>query len=112
MAGYAFVNVRTKSAVTRRSLDRMTVPPHRDLYPITLLSKPGCHLCDVARSVIEHVAAEIDVGWDERDINDSPEDAQAYWDKIPVVLVDGAEIAYWRISPDRLRAALGADHAG
>lgn len=89
----------------------MTARQQRDQSPITLLSKPGCHLCDVARSVIEHVTAEVDVGWDERDINDSPEDLRAYWDKIPVVLVHGAEVAYWRISPDRLRAALVDHHA-
>ena len=77
-------------------------------HRITLLSKPGCHLCDLARSVIESVAAECDIEWDERDITDSAADTAAYWDKIPVTLVDGAEHAYWRVSADRLRAALSA----
>jgi hypothetical protein len=30
-----------------------------------------------------------------------------YWDKIPVTLVDGVQIDFWRVSEARLRAALG-----
>jgi glutaredoxin len=74
---------------------------------ITLLSKPGCHLCDDARVVITKVAAELGVGWDERDITLSEDDLREYWDKIPVTLVDGAEHDFWRVSEPRLRAALG-----
>lgn len=74
---------------------------------ITLLSKPGCHLCDDARVAITKVAAELGVGWDERDITLSEEDLREYWDKIPVTLVDGVEHDFWRVSEPRLRAALG-----
>lgn len=89
----------------------MATPNRADPEPagrhrITLLTKPGCHLCDVARGVIERVAAELDVAWHERDITQSAEDLQAYWDRIPVTLVDGTEHAVWRVSADRLRAAL------
>jgi glutaredoxin len=73
---------------------------------ITLLGRPGCHLCDDARAVIERVAGELGVGWQERDITASPEDMQEYWDKIPVTLVDGVQIDFWRVSEARLRAAL------
>ena len=74
---------------------------------ITLLSRPGCHLCDEARAVIERVAADLGVGWVERDITASPEDMREYWDKIPVTFVDDVQIDFWRISEARLRAALG-----
>lgn len=74
---------------------------------ITLLAKPGCHLCDEARAVIERVAGEFGVGWTERDITASPQDMQEYWDKIPVTFVDGVQIDFWRVSEARLRAALG-----
>jgi hypothetical protein len=73
---------------------------------ITLLSRPGCHLCDDARAVIERVAADLDAGWEERDITASPDDLAEYWDKIPVTFVDGIQIDFWRISESRLRAAL------
>ena len=74
---------------------------------ITLLGRPGCHLCDDARAVIERVAGELGVGWEERDITASPDDLREYWDKIPVTLVDGVQVDFWRISEARLRAALG-----
>jgi glutaredoxin len=78
---------------------------------ITLLSKPGCHLCDDAREVITRVAAELAVTWDERDITASEADLREYWDKIPVTLVDGVEHDFWRVSETRLRAALGSPRA-
>ena len=74
---------------------------------ITLLGRPGCHLCDDARAVIERVAADLGVSWEERDITASPDDMREYWDKIPVTLVDGVQIDFWRVSEGRLRAALG-----
>lgn len=73
---------------------------------ITLLGRPGCHLCDDARAIIERVAGELGVGWEERDITASAEDMREYWDKIPVTQVDGVQIDFWRVSEARLRAAL------
>ncbi len=73
---------------------------------ITLLGKPGCHLCDDARAVIARVAADLGIGWEERDITASRADLAEYWDKIPVTLVDGVQHDFWRVSEDRLRAAL------
>lgn len=79
---------------------------------ITLLAKPGCHLCDEARTVIERVAADVGVGYTERDITASAEDMAEYWDKIPVTLVDGVQIDFWHVSEPRLRAALAAKLPG
>lgn len=71
-----------------------------------LLSRPGCHLCDEARSVIAAVAVDLGVGWEDRDITDSAADLAQYADMIPVTFVDGIQHDYWRVSADRLRAAL------
>jgi hypothetical protein len=73
---------------------------------IMLLSRPGCHLCDEARSVIAAVAVDLGVGWEDRDITDSAADLAQYADMIPVTFVDGIQHDYWRVSADRLRAAL------
>ncbi|GII88472.1 thioredoxin family protein [Sphaerisporangium siamense] len=81
--------------------------PPRD-HMITLLGKPGCHLCDDARAVIRRVAAELGVSWEERDITVSPEDQAAYWDMIPVTFIDGVQHDFWRVDEARLRAALTA----
>jgi hypothetical protein len=75
---------------------------------ITLLGRPGCHLCDDARAVVSRVARDLGVSWEERDITLSEEDMVEYWDKIPVTLVDGIQHDFWRVSEERLRAALRA----
>ncbi|MFC4562677.1 glutaredoxin family protein [Nocardiopsis mangrovi] len=74
-----------------------------------MLGKPGCHLCDDALAVIERVAADLGVGHEVRDITQaSAEERDEYWDKIPVTFVDGERHDFWRVSEERLRAALGA----
>jgi glutaredoxin len=71
-----------------------------------LLSRTGCHLCDDARAVLASVADELGVAWDERDVDADGVLADEYGDRVPVVLLDGAEHSYWRVDEDRLRAAL------
>ncbi|WP_292836315.1 glutaredoxin family protein [Microbacterium sp.] len=76
---------------------------------LTIISRPGCHLCAVAHEIVEQVVAELpedDVDVEEFSILDDPGLYDLWWDKIPVVLVDGHLHAQWRLSPDRLRAAL------
>ncbi|WP_243074215.1 glutaredoxin family protein [Microbacterium sp. SS28] len=76
---------------------------------LTLIGKPDCHLCDVAREIVETVVAELpddSVEVHERSILEDPALYELWWEKIPVVLIDGTLHAHWRVSPDRLRAAL------
>ncbi len=73
---------------------------------VLLLSRPGCHLCAEARAVVDRVTAELGVDWDERDITANPDDLKEYADMIPVTFVDGRQHDFWRVSEDRLRAAL------
>jgi len=73
---------------------------------ITLIGKPGCHLCDDARATVAKVAAELGVGWEERDITQDPALAEQYWEQIPVTLVDGERHDFWHVDEARLRAAL------
>ena len=80
--------------------------------PMTLIGKPDCHLCDVASDVIDAVVAELpdaaaeQIEIVEASIQDDPALYELWWEKIPVILIDGRLHAHWRVSPDRLRAAL------
>jgi hypothetical protein len=73
---------------------------------ITLLSRPGCHLCDEARAVISRVAADLGIAWTERDITVSDDDLKDFGEMIPVTLIDGVQHDFWRVDEHRLRRAL------
>ncbi|WP_447912105.1 glutaredoxin family protein [Microbacterium phyllosphaerae] len=79
---------------------------------LTLIGKPDCHLCDVASEIIDAVVADLPDAAAERieiveaSIQDDPALYELWWEKIPVVLIDGDLHAHWRLSADRLREAL------
>ena len=80
---------------------------------LTLIGKPGCHLCDDARAVITTVLADVaaepgspTVVLDEKSILDDPELHELYVEDIPVLLINGLVHNYWRIDPTRLHTAL------
>ena len=75
---------------------------------LTLIGKPGCHLCDDAREVIARVCAELGTSYDEVDISTDPELQRRFGEQIPVTFVDGSQHDFWRVDERRLRAALSA----
>jgi hypothetical protein len=77
-----------------------------DVARVTLIGKPGCHLCDDARVVVADVVAELGETYDELDITRDEALHARYWDQIPVVLVDGEQHTFWRVDAQRLRQAL------
>lgn len=86
---------------------------------LTLIGKPDCHLCDVAEQIAESVVADLPdrvadrIEVEHASIADDPALYERWWEKIPVVLIDGELHAHWRVSADRLRAALlAADPEG
>lgn len=82
--------------------------PWRPRCRISLVSRPGCHLCDDVREVVARVAADLGVTWEEVSIDDHEELRAAYAEQIPVTLVDGRRHDYWRVDEARLRRALTA----
>lgn len=78
---------------------------------MTLIGKPGCHLCDEARVVVERVvqdlAAEgVAVDLHEASIIDHPDLDVRWHDDIPVVLIGTALHDRWRVDGPRLREDL------
>ncbi len=74
---------------------------------LTLLSRPGCHLCHQMRQVVESVVSAADVALVEADVRSDPA-WRPYLLEIPVLLLDGAEIARHRVGADDLRRLLAA----
>ena len=73
---------------------------------VTLYGREGCHLCEVARTVVEEVCAELGEEFVEVDIDGDPALLDRYGEEIPVTLVDGRQHVFWGVDPQRLRAAL------
>lgn len=77
------------------------------LAQLTLIGKPGCHLCDEARAVVTAVMAEFDgVNLDEVSILENADLHEKYVEEIPVLLINGVVHNIWRVDPIRLRTAL------
>jgi glutaredoxin len=69
---------------------------------LTLYTRDGCHLCEDAKAALARVAARTGEGFTEVDISTDPELTAEYGDRIPVLMLDGAEHGYWRVEEDRL----------
>jgi hypothetical protein len=72
-----------------------------------LYGKPGCHLCDDARATVLEVRRTLPFELREVDVSSDPRLNADYGERVPVVEVDGEELAQFFIDPDALRAALG-----
>jgi glutaredoxin len=73
---------------------------------VTLLSRPGCHLCEVARADLDRITGELGIALTETDVDTDPELRAEYGDRIPVILIDGVEHGYGQVEEPRLRRAL------
>ena len=86
---------------------------------LTLIGKPGCHLCEEARDAIDVVLLEFrkanpntDVTLEEQNILEDEALRLKYAEEIPVLLIDGKMHNYWRIDDERLMRALYAKVRG
>ncbi|MEU4239344.1 glutaredoxin family protein [Actinoplanes sp. NPDC026619] len=66
---------------------------------VVLISRDGCHLCDDAETVLDRI---LPGQWDRVDVDSDVELERDYGDRVPVVLLDGAEHGYWRVEEARL----------
>jgi hypothetical protein len=75
-------------------------------HEVTLLTRVGCHSCDIAQADIERICGELAVPWSAVDVDGDRELRAEYGDRVPVILIDGVEHGYWKVEEPRLRAAL------
>ena len=74
---------------------------------LQLLTRQGCHLCDVAAETLARIAAEAGLEPEAVDVDTDPELQGEYGDRVPVVLLDGREHSYFTVDVHRLRHDLG-----
>ena len=76
---------------------------------LTLYSKPGCHLCEELRGLLDDLQPEHGFAIEEVDITSDPELFARYRYEIPVLLKDGKEAARGRIPAAALLKVLSID---
>ena len=73
---------------------------------VTLYGRPGCHLCDDARAVLERMRRDRPFTLRDVDIESDPELHARYLERIPVVALDGEELFDFFVDEAQLAARL------
>lgn len=74
---------------------------------LQLLTRAGCHLCEVAGETLDRIAADAGLAVERVDVDADPELQAEFGDRVPVVLLDGREHSYFTVDVPRLRRDLG-----
>lgn len=74
---------------------------------LRLMTRAGCHLCEVAAETLERIAAEAGLHPEAVDVDADPALQAEFGDRVPVVLLDGREHCYFTVDVPRLRRDLG-----
>ncbi len=85
-----------------RGLLRRRTPP----TSVALVTREGCGMCAAAEPVVRRAAADAGLVLEVLDVDADPALRTAFTDKVPVVLLDGVEHAYWQVDEAVLRRAL------
>lgn len=75
--------------------------PHVIVY-----SRPGCHLCDEAKAVIQNAGCSDQFTLEEINIESDDELLRKYKYDIPVVTIDGVEAFRHRVNPEQFRKSI------
>ena len=73
---------------------------------VTVISRTGCHLCEIAIDKIKLVKDQLQFELDIKLINDLPELEQEYGEQVPVIMIDNKIHDYWRVDIERFTKAI------
>jgi len=73
---------------------------------VRIYTKPRCSLCAQARRVLEEIRTRVDFVLEVVDVRDDADTWEHYRHAVPVVTVDGKEIARLRVDPAVLESRL------
>ena len=86
--------------------DRPGYSPRMDQPRIVLYGKPGCHLCENMHAQLRSALRGTGIAVAERNISSNLDDFVRYQHDIPVLAIDGREVARHRITEEALASAL------
>jgi glutathione S-transferase len=73
---------------------------------VTLYGRPGCHLCDEARLVLQRIGATHPFRLEEIDIEADDALLKRYLERIPVIALEGEELFDHFVEEEALRRKL------
>jgi hypothetical protein len=79
------------------------------MIPVTIYSRPGCHLCDEMKAVVTRVSRTVPLALTEHDITGDPELEARYGLEIPVLIINGRKTAKYRVTEAELLRILAAE---
>ena len=88
------------------------LPRPHCVIAVTIYSRPGCHLCDEMKAVVDRVARSVPIVVEEIDVSTDPALEARYGGDIPVLLVRGTKAAKYRVTEAELRRILNARAEG
>jgi glutaredoxin len=77
-----------------------------EVASITVYSKPDCHLCEDAMEVLRRLQSELSFELRERDITTDQALHRAYFERIPVIEIDGEELCEYFVEEAAVRERL------
>jgi len=79
---------------------------HKTVPVVTLYSRPGCHLCEEAKAIIEPLLAEFGATLREVNIDEDPELTAQFGNDIPVIFIGTHKAAKHRVNAQQFRRQL------
>jgi glutaredoxin len=73
---------------------------------VTVISRTGCHLCEIAIDKINLVKDQLKFELEIKLIDDLPELEQEYGEQVPVIMIDDKIHDYWRVDIERFTKAI------
>jgi glutaredoxin len=79
----------------------------RVVSKVTIYTRPGCHLCEEAKSAIYSSGCGEEFVLEEVNIDDDPLLRERYGYDIPVIFINGTKVFKHRVDPQEFKRKLG-----
>ena len=73
---------------------------------ITIFSRHGCHLCEVAEATLTELKEELDFEIEVNFIDGDVELEKLYGNEVPVIHIDGEHHDFYRVDSERFKSSL------
>ena len=73
---------------------------------ITIYSRHGCHLCEVAETTLTNLKDELNFEIEVKYIDGSNELEKLYGHEVPVIHIDGEHHDFYKVDPIRFKSSL------